>query len=256
MGWLDIIDRLKRATGLSEKQVAALEKRGSLRVQRQVSLIGVLDAEKIALLGLDLSAKGLRAHSPTRLKRGDRLSLIKDYSSDREKHRHDIDVINDAPTARVVWIRKRRNALNFEVGFAFDIDTPEQRRAVARFVLEDCRLGIRDPREHRKAPRVHSEMRALMLTADGTTHEGLTRDVALGGALVEMKNDLLRNTTVDIKVFLPGDGPALHCKGTVVRSQRLVEKTYELAVAFGELDAAQRERLVTALSKLLAVEEE
>lgn len=256
MGWMDIIDRLKQATGLTDRQVAALEKRGSLRIQKRVSMIGIRVgdgkvSEKVPMLAVDLAAKGLRVEAPVRLKKDELYTLHKELHSESDARRTNIDVECDAPLARVVWCRKRKDALHHDVGLSFVIDTAEQRRAVAHFLLEDCRLGIRDPREHRKAPRVASETRAYLRTLEGNTVEGSARDIAVGGALVVTTQPLERNTRLEIRIFLPGSAETLHCNGTVVRCIKIDTREWELGISFTAVENDHRNRLVAALSKAL-----
>lgn len=256
MGWMDIIDRLKEATGLTDRQVAAMEKRGSLRIQKRVSMIGIRvgDGEisdKIPMLAVDLAAKGLRVEVPLRLKKDDLYTLHKEIHLESEQRRTNIDVECDAPLARVVWCRKRRDVLHHDVGLSFVIDTADQRRAVAHFLLSECRVGISDPREHRKAPRVFSDTKAYLRTADGNTIEASARDIAVGGALILTNQPVERNTRLEIRLFLPGSSETLHCRGVVVRCLKVDVREWELGVAFTDVEKDHRNRLIAALSKAL-----
>lgn len=256
MGWMDIIDRLREATGLTDRQVAAMENRGTHRVRKRVHMIAIpvgdgAGSEKVAMLAVDLAAKGLRAEVPVRLKKGD-LYTLRTEKYESYGRRTNIDTGCDAPLARVVWCRKSKGATHHDVGLSFVIDTAEQRRAVAHFLLEECRVGLRDPREHRKAPRVISETKAYLRTAEGDTIEGSARDIAVGGALVLAKQPLERNTRLELRIFLPGSSDTLHCKGTVVRCLKIDAREWELGIAFTDVERDHHSRLVSALSRALS----
>lgn len=250
MRWVDILERLKRATGLTDRQVAALEKRRAFRVTRRMGLLCVRDGgEKVPLLALDFGAQGLRVESPVRLRKDEIVVL---YTARKpELHRQDIDVDDDAPRARIVWTRKRKDQPSHEVGMAFLLDSPAERRAAAHFLLDDCRVGIRNPKEHRKSPRVAAEMRGMVMTADCNMWDVTVKDIAVGGVLVVGGRPLERNTSVDVKVFLPDTAHALTCTGTVVRCLRLGTRSFELGIAFTSVGDDHRDRLVTALSRLM-----
>lgn len=261
MGWMDIIDRLREATGLTDRQVAAMEKRGSLRIYKKVSMIGIrvgdgVVSEKVPMLAVDLAAKGMRVEAPVRLKKDDLYTLHKEMHYESDSRRTNIDVECDAPLARVVWCRKNRGVMHHEVGLSFVIDTADQRRAVAHFLLEECRVGIRDPREHRKAPRVATETKAYLRTVEGNTIEGSARDIAVGGALVLTQQPIERNTRLELRIFLPSSSDTLHCKGTVVRCLKIDAREWELGIAFSDVEKDHRGRLITALSRALTTKQE
>ncbi|NDD30895.1 MAG: PilZ domain-containing protein [Proteobacteria bacterium] len=251
MGWMEIIERLKQATGLTDKQVAALEKRGALRVSKRVSLIGLYERERVQMLAVDLSAKGLRVEASARMKKGDRVVIYKDNHHEGDKHRVNIDVLDDAPVATVVWCRRSRSGLHHDVGLEFLIDTAAQKKAVAHFLLGDCKVGLRDPREHRKAPRISSDMKAYVQTPDRTTYDATARDIAVGGALIIVGHPIERNTPVNVQVFLPGSKDALQGSGRVVRCTQVEVRKWELGIAFTQVNPDHRDRLVAALSSVL-----
>ncbi|MBM3463079.1 MAG: PilZ domain-containing protein [Armatimonadetes bacterium] len=252
MKWTDLVDRFKRASGLTDRQVEALaaaEKRRATRVRRQVALLGFRESgEKLSLLAIEFGASGLRVECAARLQKGEVLKLALEHG---KKHVSDIDTDDDAPSVRVVWVRRPGDLPNHQVGLAFVVDTPEQRRAAAHFVLDDCRVGIRDPRESRKLPRVRAEMEALVQTADGATIAAKARDIALGGVLLDVPRSMERGTSFDLKVFLPDAEQALVCRAEVVRCARVGTKTHEVGAAFTSVAENHRERLVACLSEML-----
>lgn len=252
MGWTDLIDRFKRAAGLAggaTEAIAASEKRRAFRVARHVALLGFrANGQKVNLLAIEFGATGLRVESPARLEKDEVLRLVLEQA---QAHRGDVDVDDDAPRARVVWARKRKDLPTQHAGLAFVLDTPEQRRAAAHFVLDDCRVGIRNPRESRKVPRVRADMEALLMTSDGSTVKARARDIALGGVLLDSPRDFGNGTVLDVKVFLPGDAPALVCQGQVLRCVRLGPRAYELGLVFTKVADDHQERLVACLSEML-----
>lgn len=252
MRWVDLLERLKRATGLTDRQVAALEKRRALRVWRRVGLIGVRTGnEKVNMQGLNFGASGMRVETPIRLRKDEVVVLFRARQPEELQHRQDIDVDDDAPRARVVWVRKRKDALSFECGMSFLIDTPSQRKAAAHFLLDDCRVGIRNPKELRKSPRITADMRGLVMTTDCNTSDIMVKDIAVGGLLAIGARSIERNTGVDVKVFLPDSSSAMTCKGTVVRCLKIAPRSFELGIAFTSVGSDHRERLVTCLSKMM-----
>jgi hypothetical protein len=251
MSWVDILERLKRATGLTDRQVAAMEKRRAFRVVRRVGLLGIRPGgDKVPMMALDFAAQGLRVESPVRLRKEEIVVLYRALQPE-DLHRHDIDADDDAPRARVVWVRKRKDSVSFELGMAFLIDSAAQRKAVAHFLLDDCRVGIRNPREMRRTPRVAAELRGLVMTADCNTSDVTVKDLAVGGALVVSPRQIERNSPVDLKIFLPNAPQALQAKGTVVRCLRVGARSFELGVSFTTVADDHRDRLVSCLSRLL-----
>jgi hypothetical protein len=253
MGWVEVLERLKQAAGLGgARPVAATERRKALRVQRRVGLLGKrADGERLPLMAFNFSAKGVLVQSPQTLKKGELVSL--QLNTRQDDNRQIMGAIEDSVQARVLWSRKRTNGLSYDIGMAFVIDTPERQKVTAHFLLDNCKVGIRDPREHRKSPRVLAEMRGMMMkTGDNNTIQIAVKDIALGGVLALSPKPMEVGTAVDLKVFLPKDDDALVCQGSVLRCIRLDPSTFELGIALTEVSKDHRERLVSALSKILA----
>lgn len=250
MGWTDLIERLKRATGLSDRQIASMEKRRAFRVPRRIGVIGVrANGDKIHLLGTNFGAQGVRVESPQRLRRHEILMLIPSRQPE-DRPAGGSESESSAPHMRVVWTKRRKEEGSYEVGLVFILDTPHLRRAAAHFLLDDCRLGIRDPRENRKVPRVRAEMAGVAMTEDCHSFDVTIKDIAMGGALLVSPRSVPRNTHLDIKVYLPEAPTPLQCHGTVVRTAKVGKHT-ELGVAFTSVAADHKERLVSFLSQLM-----
>lgn len=253
MGWVDVLERLKQAAGLGgAPPVAATERRKALRVQRRVGLLGKRsEGERIPLMAFNFSAKGVQVQSPQALKKGEVLALM--LNTKQDEHRQIMGVIEDSVQATVTWCRKRSNGVSYDCGLAFVIDTTERQRVTAHFLLDNCKVGIRDPREHRKSPRVFAEMRGMMVVSgDSETIEIEVKDIAIGGVLALSPKMLPKGTNLELKVFLPNDAKSLNCQGTVLRCIRLDPKTYELGISLTEVSKDHRERLIASLSKILA----
>lgn len=249
MGWIDLLERLKRAGGLTDRQVASIERRRAFRIPRRVGILGIrANGQKIPMLGINFGAKGIRAEAPQRLRRDEILKVV--TTSRSEQHRTNIDVEDDAPHVRVVWSRRHKDVATHDVGLVFVLDTPHLRRAAAHFLIEDCRIGIRNPKENRKQPRVPAEMRAFVTTEDCNIFEVIVKDIAAGGALLSSPRTIERGTALDLKIFLPGVAQALVGRGTVVRCQK-VGRGHELGVAFTSVADDHKERLVAHLSRLM-----
>lgn len=252
MRWTDLLERLKRATGLSDRHVASLEKRRGFRISQRIVLVGVRsDGENLHLVASNFGVQGLRVECSQRLKKDDRLSLF--TQEQPEDARRGAVVRPEPPHARVVWVRKRKDPSVFDLGLAFILDTPTQRKSVAHFLLHDCRLGLRNARENRRMPRIHFKMGGQLTTADCNTSEVVVKDVSVGGALILSPRELARNTTVELTINLPETTPALQCKGTVVRSLK-VGRVFELGVSFTAVASDHQDRLVACLSRLLTAE--
>lgn len=244
MAWMDFLGRLLRATGLTDRQVAALEKRRTFRVARRIGLLGVREGgDNVPLVAANFGAWGLRVASPVRLRKDEVLTLHRA----RQPEEGEALVAVASPTARVVWSRRRKAGASYETGLVFVTDTDAQRRAAAAFLVDDCRVGIRDARENRRAPRVAAEMRGSVMTPDCRIYDVVVRDVAVGGVLATSNRAIERNVEVNLKVALPQVAQPLACRGTVVRCTRRGPQ-YELGIAFTAVSDAHREALVSYLS--------
>lgn len=248
MGWMDFLGRLLRATGLTDRQVASLEKRSTFRVARRISLLGTrAEGETVPLVATNLGAWGLRVESPVRLRKDEVLTLHRA----RQPEEGAAQAASSSPIVRVVWSRRRKAGASHETGLVFVTDTETRRRAAASFLVDDCRVGIRDPRENRRAPRVAAEMRGSVMTPDCRIYDVVLRDIAVGGVLASSSRAIERNVEVDLKVALPQVPQPLVCRGTVVRCTRRGSQ-YELGVAFTSISDANREVLVGYLSRQLS----
>lgn len=247
MGWSSFLGRLMQATGLTARQVASMEKRRVFRVRRHISLQGVrANGEPITLVAVNFGAWGMQVESPLRLRRDEAITLHRARQpEERDAPR------GGAPLGRVVWVRRRKSGGIHDVGLVFVTDTDAQRRDAAAFLVNDCRVGVADPREHRRAPRVPTEMRGSIMTPDCRTSEVVVQDIAVGGALAVSPRSVERNVDIDMKVVVSEGTAPLSFHGTVVRSIRR-GRGYELGVAFTAVSAAHRDALVAYLSRRLS----
>lgn len=248
MRWSDILERLWKATGLTDRQLAKLEKRKALRVTRRFGLIGIREGgENVPLMALDCAATGMRVECAERLKKGEILTLTLRAPDARRPSINPREVA----LARAVWIRKQKNLLTHEVGLGFVLDTQDQRRGVAYFLLHECKVGIANPRENRQAPRVGANVRAQIKIAGREAMTATVKDIAVGGLLLISPESLERRIKVEVAVFLPGTSSPLECAGDVVRCAKIDHVKHELGIVFTSVPDDHKERLVSYLSKLL-----
>lgn len=249
MRWTDLLDMLRRASGLSDREIAKLEKRKALRVERRFALVAQReDGESVAMMALDCAATGLKVEVGKRLKKDEIVKLaVKDFEKRRES-------INDAeaPRAKVVWVRKSRELMTYELGLAFILDSAEQRRGVAYFLLNECKVGISNPKENRRAPRISTGLNVQVRLQNGALITATVKDIAVGGVLMVTKGAIERKTAVEVRLFLADDPTKpMECQGTVVRCLVSSRDHFEIGVAFTGLTDEQKNRLVNALSKML-----
>lgn len=248
MRWGDFFDRLRRASGLTDRQVASLEKRKAFRVDRRFGVIGIRHhGENVAFMALDCAPTGLRIESAMRLKVGETLTLTVAEPGSRRPSMNSEEI----PKARVVWVRKQKNLMTYEAGLAFLIDTPVQRRGVAYFLLEECKVGIHNPRENRKAPRVETDMHAIVRGKGFEEQSCKVRDISASGIMLISMKPLERSQTVNVSVHLPGEKKMLECEGDIVRCIKSGKDAFELGVSFTSVADDHKERLIAYLSRLL-----
>ena len=227
-----------------------MEKRRAFRVKRRIPLLGKREGgESVTLVAVNFGARGLRVESPVRLRKDEVLVLHRA----RQPEEDEATGPSAEPVVRVVWCRRRKAGSTHETGLVFVTDTEARRRAAASFLMDDCRVGVRDPRENRRAPRVTTETRGSVMMPDCRTFEVAVRDIAVGGALATSARPVDRNTTVDLKIALPGVAQPLTCRSIVVRCLRR-GSLYELGFAFTSVSSAHRDALVGYLSRLLSAQ--
>ena len=247
MGWTDLFERLRRATGLTSSQVAAIEKRRAFRVRRRMSLSGTRkDGQSIALVAVNFGPRGLRVETSVRLKRDEALHLQRVLQPEERE----VGSLPPSFLTRVIWVRPQPRSLGYEVGLVFVTSTESQARAAATFLV-DGHVGYRDPRENRRAPRYAGDVRGSLMTPDCHTYEVAVRDISVGGALVLMARPVERNTEVALKFTLPHTSSPITCQGTVVRCTRVRGGAHELGIAFTGQNTEHRGALVDRLSLLL-----
>jgi hypothetical protein len=254
---MDILERMYGALRSGDnKNVATVERRRAWRVIRRVGLVGFRDnGDKLDLMGIDFSPGGMRIESPKKLKKGEMLRLTVAKLRSGDDRRVSLEAAEDVLLAQVVWCAPRRD-LTLECGLQFMVDDVKQRPIIARFLLDDCKVGISNPKEKRKVPRMPTEMKGLVALSDGSTVDVRVLDLGLGGALINAPRDIAKNTILDLKIFLGGDGSTLQCKGAVVRSMAAGAtskvRTYDMGIYFTDVPADHKERLVGFLSKKLS----
>jgi len=239
--WAALLARL-RGGEPTEKNVAAVEKRNAWRVFHKVKLKGERGKELFELVATNFGPGGMRIETATRLKKNDEIKVQVPR----------VTVADDTFSVRVVWCRKRTDAVH-EAGVVFAGSEAENRMSAARFLLEECKLSIQNPQEKRKAPRVAAErMSAVFATPDGEVTQAQVIDLGVGGVQLLSPRRVVRGTDIDLKVTLARDLQPILCKGTVVRSTAEGQlKTSQLAVAFTDVPNDHKERLVGFLSRLL-----
>lgn len=258
MGWLDVIERFRRTPSHvpSDKEVAAHEKRKAWRISRQVSMLGFrADGAKMEVLGTNFSPGGMRIETAQRLKKDEEIRLR--VVRPRENQPRSLEDEDDQVRVSVRWCRGHRSLPNFESGVMFVGTDAATHRKIARFLLEDCKLGMYNPREKRKTPRTPVEhLKAVFSTSDGTMTDALVLDLAVGGVLLLSSRPLEGQESLVLKIFLSPDRPALDCKGTVVRVTRGPRpQTFEMGVMFTEVARDHTERLVSVLASRLRGDE-
>lgn len=244
MNWAELLDRLRGNAGLSDRDLAATEKRKSWRVFHKIPLKAYGPREvPLELVATNFGPTGMRAETSQRLKKDDELRV--------EVERPGLPP--DHFRVRVVWCRRRKDDGQHEVGVRFVDDAANNKLSAARFLLEECNLSIQNPREQRKAPRVQaSRMAAVIATDDGEVSQAQVVDLSIGGVQLLSARRVPRGANLDLKITLAADLPALLCKGIVVRSSAEgLLRTSDLAVAFTEVPPDHKERLVSFLARLL-----
>lgn len=250
MGWMDVINRLKDAVGLTDRQVAALERRRVLRVQKKVGVVGIrCTSENVQMVAHDFGPRGLRLETATRLQKDEPLMI---YSAHQHKQSFRNVEYGDDPTAPVgivVWVKPSKDGLSNQIGLSFKMETEAERENVARFLLNDCEVGLTSSgKEHRLAPRVQSTLDARLETPNGEM-SGTVRDIAVGGALITVDQAMNRHSIVKTHIRLPDSAQPLVCRGVVVRCLQKENDQYELGIAFTTVPPDHKERLVSVLSR-------
>ncbi len=189
----------------------------------------------------------MRAESEQKVKKNDELSVRMAPDSAARF------AMAEAFKVRVAWVRHRKSDGLHEMGLAFAGQDADNRLSAARFLLEECKVSIHNPREKRTAPRVRAEQMVVMFaTDDGQIEQGRVMDLAVGGLQFVSPRMVARGASLDLKIRMAPDLPPLLCKGTVVRSGLEGQlRTVEVAVAFTEVPADHKERLVSFLARLL-----
>lgn len=256
MNWLTILERLKQAGNKVDGQLAALERRSSWRVSRRVGLWGFRqDGEKLHLMAVNFGPGGLRLESPRRFRIGEDLALRVPPKDDQKRGLND-----DSQDVRVkvVWCKKRKDYPTFDVGVQFTGNESDNARIAAKFLLDDCGVTIRNPKEKRRAPRAMVErMTGVFATKDGTMTNVQVLDLAVGGALINTPRNLEPGTDINLKIILGKDIQSLDCKAQVVRSRPGTEpRTFSLGLMFTEVQPDHKERLIKFLSRQLKLTEQ
>ncbi|NDD29845.1 MAG: PilZ domain-containing protein [Proteobacteria bacterium] len=249
---MDWVNRLRSAAGITDRQLASLERRRALRVRRKVPVIAVRsNNHQVPVVAVEFGTQGLRLETAIRLKRGERVALYCARKPMETFRGRAFGTDLSAPLASVRWTRYVRDRLSWEMGASFVVETDLQAAAVARFLLEECEVGIVEGREYRRAPRLTANMRGLLRLPTKETVEVSVRDLAVGGALLLVAQEVPRHTMVRAEVVLSDDAEPLVCRGMVVRCLPRGRDRYELGVAFTGVADDHKQRLVAHLSQLL-----
>lgn len=252
MGWMDVIRRLQDAVGLTDRQVVALERRRLLRVPKRVAIVGIRKTdEQVHMVALDAGPNGLRVELGKRLQKGETLML---YSARQARQSfRNVGFGSDAAAVygKIVWVKGHKDKIGHSAGIAFVLESGEDRAAVARFLLDDCDVGLVEGREHRMAPRVTSELSGFLKMPWNESIEGTVRDIAVGGALFIVSQPIPRHTIAEVHVDLPGMTTPLVCRGLVVRCIPRGTDVCELGIAFTVVAPDHKERLITTLARML-----
>jgi len=242
--WGELIERLKKASGMSNHKVASEERRKAVRVAKRFDLVGVRESgQHVNLALVDCGVTGLKVLTSTLLKKGEFLVIVPENKPESSEEL--------PPRARVMWTRQPKETFKKkEVGLAFVLDTPGQRRCVSHFLLTQMKVGICSPQEHRGTPRVGGKMRCKVTTHDGPL-VGVVKDIAPGGVLVTLATNIARKAEVKISVDLPTGNQPLESNGLVVRSIKTPQNEYDVAIAFTSIADAHRELLIDCLSTVM-----
>lgn len=253
MGWIDIIERLKNAVGLTDNQIASLERRGRLRVQKRVPLVGIRpNSEQVHMVALDFAQRGIRVETGRAVQKDELFTVY--VTRKASQVFRDVEFSTDvtAPRASVVWVKYLKDKMSWEAGLSFHMETDTEVANVALFLLEDCGISIGEGREHRTSPRLSTELDASMKIV--STHEtiaGKVRDIAVGGLLLMVPVAVPRHTIVELTLQFPGDPAPLTCRGVVVRSLPKGTDSCELGIALTVVADDHKQRLIKMLSKRL-----
>jgi len=248
MKWAELLDRLRGTTGLTDKQVASIEKRHNWRVFRKIKLEAArTGSEPIDLVATNFGPGGMRAETSHKLKKDDTLSIRLAPGAGR------LVVGDERFQVKVVWVRRRKSDGMNEVGLVFNAQEADNRLSAARFLLEQCNVSIQNPKEKRTAPRVQAErMTAAFAGDDGEVVSAQVVDLAVGGVQLLSPRMVPRGAALDLRISLAPDLPPLLCKGIVLRSSKEGQlRTVELGVAFTEVPSDHKDRLISFLGRLL-----
>jgi hypothetical protein len=252
MAWGKFIEQLKDMAGLSGRKVAAVQDRKAVRVKHQFALIGLrANGETVSLRAIDCAATGLRVESPQALKKGEVLRLTLPAGAARPPMNE-----NEVPRATIAWARKKRMLPTYILGLAFILDTPEQKKGVAHFLLDECKVIIGDPREHRRTPRTALRSRALLRTFGGEPVSVDVRDISTGGMLVLADRAFNIRSKLEVTVFLDGVAKPVEFRGEVLRCAQVLPGTVEVGVSISSIEEEHSARLVRYLSQVLSSAEE
>lgn len=250
MSWGNLVGKLRDVL-VPKGKSDALEKRKTWREKGKVEVLGFrADGEELDLVVIEFSAGGIRLQSPFPLKKGEELTLRlsrgkhQAFSLD-EKQQQD-------PRVRVMWSQRRGVGSTYHCGAMFVMDDPAQRKAVARFLIEDCKVTIRNPEEKRKTTRVSLHAKAVFSSPDGSMTAAEVLNISLGGASLKANRSLQVSTRVHLKVKL-SDKRDFECNGVIVRCQEVGQhRIYKLAVKFEEPPEEQQKILLAGLAELRA----
>jgi c-di-GMP-binding flagellar brake protein YcgR len=242
MNWVHLLARLKRLLSTGHDPV---DRRAHSRMAVDMPVTVIITYENTPREAriINVGVGGLALESNIEFMVGDRVQLMMPQASDDQRF-----------MVQTVWRqRKKKGSDVYLSGMKFVVDTLQRKRTVAKFLLEDCKLGSLQPQERRKYLRVYipQELTAHLVVKNGPKWDVRVLDLAMGGALLHCPQAVASGTQIGIRLNVEAGEPTIDCVGRVVRSVAR-DKDWEVGMAFEHVGSGHAARLKAFLVRTLS----
>jgi hypothetical protein len=236
---------MDKAKQLLDPTGAVEERREVIRLQCRIKVQFVVDdAASEPVIVTNISLKGLRAETPRKFKKGDRLLVAMPNSR------------QGPVSCQVMWTRTLSSSGSLDVGLKFD-DTQEN---MARSWLKDTlrQLGfeagnIRERRNFIRFPSPSQIRSALANRAGDLLGDGRLINIGVGGALAAISVDVPVGTQVRVQLDPTLDTPPLDAAGVVRSNIRDIKRQlYVTGIEFDIKGEGQIKKYIRAVKRKLA----
>lgn len=191
------------------------DKRGIPRISCRISAGTVVRNNPVNLVITDLSEKGIKVESTTKLKINTMLPIsVVGSRGTLSEARFERNTI----TVKVTWCRRNRFGSLFNAGLAFTDSPEELKDSWVTYVLDKFYLTTEPVFTQRENLRIYAEV-PVSCTLDGNrTITGKIENISMGGLLIHCREKIPEDTLLDMTIGAYKNIRAFTVNGKVLRS--------------------------------------